>query len=390
MRPAVLNPFFAPLTSLAGVGPKQEKLFQHLTGRGDAPVRVIDLLLHLPSGTIDRRARPKLRDVASGQAVTGAVKVDRHRPPPPRRARAPYLIYASDDTGDIVLTYFKASKDYLDRLLPVGAVRYISGTAAIYDGMLQMVHPDRVVSEADLAKLPLVEPIYPLTEGLGLNHVRRAAESAATRIPSLPEWQDPSWLARERFPDFGEALRILHRPAEPADVLPERLAWSRLAYDELLAGQVALPLVRAPLRRPAGRAAPGTGHLRKKLIEALPFSLTPSQSSAIRDIIADLAKPERMLRLLQGDVGSGKTVVALLAAAAVGESGRQAGVMAATELLARHHLNTIEPLAQAAGLRVAILTGRERGPARKDILEQLAFGGIHLLIRTHAVFQEGG
>src|ERR1700726_929739 len=229
MRPATLNPLFAPLTSLAGVGPKLEKLFQHLTGRGEAPAGVIDLLFHLPSGTIDRRARPKLRDVASGQVVTVAVKVDRHRPPPPQRARAPYLIYASDDTGDIVLTYFKARKDYLDKLLPVGEWRYVSGTAAIYDGMLQMVHPARVVGEADLAKRPLVEPVYPLTEGLGLNQVRRAAESALARIPSLPEWQDPAGLPRERFTDFGEAPGSLRRPAEPTDVLPEGLAWSRLA-----------------------------------------------------------------------------------------------------------------------------------------------------------------
>jgi ATP-dependent DNA helicase RecG len=326
--------------------------------------------------------------VASGQIVTLAVKVDRHRPPPPRRSRAPYLVYASDDTGDIVLTYFKARKDYLDKLLPVGAVCYISGTAAIYDGMLQMVHPDRVVSEADLAKLPLVEPVYPLTEGLGLNQVRRAADSALARVPDLPEWQDPSWHARERFPSFGEALRIVHRPAEPIDVLPEQLAWSRLAYDELLAGQVALALVRAHLRRPAGRATPGTGHLRKKLIEALPFSLTPSQTRAIAEIIADLAKPERMLRLLQGDVGSGKTVVALVAAAAVVEAGRQAALMAPTELLARQHFNTVAPLAAAAGINVAILTGRERGLERSDTLERLAFGDIHVLIGTHAVFQE--
>jgi ATP-dependent DNA helicase RecG len=388
MRPAVLNPLFAPLTSLAGVGPKQEKLFQHLTGRGEAPVRVIDLLFHLPSGSIDRRARPKLRDVVPGEVVTVAVKVDRHRPPPPRRPHAPYLIYASDDTGDIVLTYFKARKDYLDKLLPVGALRYISGTAAIYDGMLQMVHPERVVSEADLAKLPLVEPVYPLTEGLGLNQVRRAVDSAVARLPSLPEWQEPSWLARERFPDFGEALRILHRPAEPADALPEGLAWSRLAYDELLAGQVALALVRAHLRRPAGRATPGTGHLRKKLIEALPFSLTPSQGHAVAEILADLAKPERMLRLLQGDVGSGKTVVALMAGAAVVEAGRQAALMAPTELLARQHYNTVAPLAAAAGINVAILTGRERGPERSDTLERLAFGDIHVLVGTHALFQE--
>ena len=212
MRPAVLNPLFAPLTSLAGVGPKQEKLFQRLTGRGEAPARVIDLLFHLPSGTIDRRARPKLRDVASGQIVTVAVKVDRHRPPPPRNPRAPYLIYASDDTGDIVLTYFKARKDYLEKLLPVGALRYVSGTAAIYDGMLQMVHPDRVVSEADLAKLPLVEPVYPLTEGLGLNQVRRAAD-AARGAASRAARMAGAELARARA--VPRLRRGAARPAPP-------------------------------------------------------------------------------------------------------------------------------------------------------------------------------
>ena len=388
MRPAVLNSLFAPLSSLAGIGPKQEKLYQHLLGRGEAPARVVDLLFHLPSGTIDRRARPKLRDVSAGQLVTVAVRIDRHRPPPPRRARAPYLIYASDDTGDIVLTYFNARKDYLDKLLPVGAVRYVSGTAAIYDGMLQMVHPDRVVSETDLAKLPLVEPVYPLTEGLTLNQLRRAADAALTRVPSLPEWQEPSWLARERFPSFAEALRTLHRPPDPVDALPERPAWARLAYDEFLAGQVALALVRAHLRRPSGRATPGTGQLRKKLVAALPFALTPSQTRAVADITADLAKPERMLRLLQGDVGSGKTVVALMAAATAVEAGRQAAFMAPTELLARQHYNTVAPLAAAAGINVAILTGRERGAERNHTLERLALGDIHILIGTHALFQE--
>src|SRR3984957_1374478 len=332
MRPAILNPLFAALTSLAGVGPKQGKLFQHLTGRGEAPVRLVDLLFHLPSGPIDRWARLKLRDVQEGAVVTVAVTIDRHRPPPPRNPRAPYLIYASDDTGDIVLTYFKARQDYLEKLLPVGSLRYISGTAAIYDGMRQMGHPDRVVAEADLAKLPLVEPVYPLTEGLGLNQVRKAAEAALTRIPELPEWQDPSWIARERLPPFAEALRSLHRPADPADVSPEKPAWSRLAYDELLAGQVALALVRAHLRRPVGRAPQGSGHLRKTLIEALPYALTPSQTRAVADIVADLGKPERMLRLLQGDVGSGKTVVALLAAAAVIEGGSQAALMGPTAI----------------------------------------------------------
>jgi ATP-dependent DNA helicase RecG len=382
MRPNVLNPLFAALTSLSGIGPKVEKLYRCLLHRDDG-ARILDLLLHLPTGMIDRRARPKLRDVRPDTVVTVAVTVDGHRPPPPRRSRAPYRIQTSDETGDLVLTYFNAKPDYL-----VVEMRYVSGTTAFYDGTLQMVHPDRVVDEAGLANLPLVEPVYPLTEGLGLNQVRKAVDAALARVPDLPEWQEPGWIARERYPAFATALRTLHRPAEPADADPAGIAWTRLAYDELLAGQLALALVRAHLRRPAGRATAGTGHLRKTLIGALPYSLTASQTHALADIVADLAKPERMLRLLQGDVGSGKTVVALLAAAAVIECGRQAALMAPTEILARQHYATIAPLAAAAGIAVAILTGRERGRERGDILERLARGDIHMLVGTHALFQE--
>jgi ATP-dependent DNA helicase RecG len=387
MRPSLLNRLFAAVTTLPGVGSQLEKLYRRLFGR-DQPARVLDVLFHLPSGAIDRRARPKLRDVVPDTVVTVAVTVDRHRPPPPHRPRVPYQVYTSDETGDLILTYFNARKDYLQKLLPLGERRYVSGTVALYDHMRQMVHPDRVVAEADLAKLPLVEPVYPLTEGLSLNQVRRAADAALARLPQLPEWQEPNWVARERFPPFADALRLLHRPTEPADLLPEGLAWSRLAYDEFLAGQLALALVRAHLRRPSGRATPGTGHIRKKLIEALPYSLTPSQTRAVAEIVADLVKPERMLRLLQGDVGSGKTVVALLAAAAVIEGGRQAALMTPTEILARQHFNTIAPLAAAAGINVAILTGRERGRERGDALEKLAFGDTHILVGTHALFQE--
>jgi len=388
MRPNLLNPLFGALTALSGVGPKLEKLYRRLLGRDEDEARVIDLLFHLPTGVIDRRARPKLKDVVPGTVVTVAVTVDRHRPSPPHRPRVPYQVYASDETGDLILTFFNARRDYLEKLLPVGALRYVSGTTGTYDGMLQMVHPDRVVDEAGLAQLPLVEPVYPLTEGLSLNQVRKAVDAALPRLPDLPEWQDPPWVARERYPRFADALKTLHRPAAPADVSPDSRAWMRLAYDELLAGQLALMLVRAHLRRPAGRATPGTGALRKKLVDALPYSLTTSQSRAIADIAADLAKPERMLRLLQGDVGSGKTVVALLSAATVIEGGRQAALMAPTEILARQHYGTIVPLAAAAGIEVAILTGRERGRERADIIERLRLGDIHILVGTHAIFQD--
>ena len=389
MRPLSLNPLFAALTSLPGVGPKQEKIYARLLGReGDTP-RIADLLFHLPSGVVDRRARPKLRDVQPGTVVTVAVTVDQHRPSPPHRKRAPYRIYTSDDSGGtLILTYFNARRDYLEKLFPEGATRYVSGTTDLYDGVLQMVHPDRVVDEAGLATLPLVEPVYPMTEGLGPNLLRKAVGAALDKLPQLPEWQDAAWASRERLPDFAAALRSLHRPAEPRDVLPDSAAWSRLAYDELLAGQLALALVRAHIRRPAGRAHAGDGKLREKVVAALPYSLTTSQRRALEEIAADLAQPQRMLRLLQGDVGSGKTIVALLAAAAVIETGRQAALMAPTEILVRQHHKTIAPLAAAAGIRVAVLTGRERGRERNEIFDRLAAGETDLLLGTHALFQE--
>src|SRR5256885_5081897 len=232
MRPTLLDPLFGSLTSLSGIGSKFAKLFARLLDR-DEP-RVIDLLFHLPSGTIDRRARPKLCDVVPDTIVTVVVTVDRHRPPPPNRPRAPYQIYASDETADIILTYFNARRDFLEKLLPVGGRRIVSGTTAYYDGMLQMVHPDRVVSEADISKLPLVEAVYPLTEGLGLNVVRKAAEAALARLPLLPEWQDEAWLRQQQWPAFGAAVSMLHHPTEPPAVTPETPAWSRLAYDQLL------------------------------------------------------------------------------------------------------------------------------------------------------------
>ncbi|HEX2216082.1 MAG TPA: ATP-dependent DNA helicase RecG [Xanthobacteraceae bacterium] len=388
MRPSLLHPLFASLTSLPGVGPKQEQLFRRLLARGEGPARVADLLFHLPSGAIDRSKRAKLRDVTEGEVVTIAVTVDLHRPAPRNRPRAPYRIYARDDTGDIVLTYFNAPQNYLERLFPVGELRYVSGTIAIWDGMRQMVHPDRVVAADDLDKLPLIDPVYPLTEGLSARQVGRAIEVALTRLPALPEWQEANWLRQRRWPSFHQALHTLHRPDAPAEIAPESAAWSRLAYDELLAGQLALALVRAHVRKPAGRRHAGDGRLRSRIVDALPYSLTRSQQDAVREIAADLAAPQRMLRLLQGDVGSGKTVVALLAAAAVVECGRQAALMAPTEILARQHFATIEPFAAAVGMRVALVTGRERGRERATALVRLASGELDLVVGTHALFQE--
>src|SRR6478736_3170295 len=387
MRPTLLNPLFAPVTTLGGVGPKQDKLLRYLLSRDETP-RLVDLLLHLPASVIDRRARPKIREAVQGTMVTLEVTVDRHRPPPPRNARAPYLVYASDDTGDVVLTFFRAKPGYVEKQLPIGEKRYVSGTLQFYDGMPQIVHPDRVVDEAGFAKLSGIDPVYPLTEGLALGSLRRAIAQALQKQPELPEWISPEVLRRCSFPPIREALNRVHVPLELTDILPDGPFWSRLAFDELLAGQLALALVRAQLRRPAGDRNAGDGHLGNKIIDALPYSLTASQQHAVAAIAEDLRQPVRMLRLLQGDVGSGKTVVALLAAAAVAEAGKQAALMAPTEILARQHIATIAPLAARAGMQVAILTGREKGKERRDILARLAAGEIDLLVGTHALIQD--
>lgn len=387
MRPALLNPLFAPVTSLPGVGPKQDKLLRYLLGRNETP-RLVDLLLHLPVSVIDRRARPKIVEAVPGTVVTLEVTIDRHRPAPPGRSRAPHLVYASDETGDVVLTYFRAKPDYIEKLLPKGEKRYVSGTAQMFDGTLQIVHPDRVVDEEGFARLSGIDPVYPLTEGLAIGSLRRAIAQALQKLPVLPEWISPEVMRRCSFPPVAEALNRVHVPLDPADILPDGPYWSRLAYDELLAGQLALALVRAQLRRPAGVRNAGDGHLRHKVIDALPYALTSSQQAAAKAIADDLNQPVRMLRLLQGDVGSGKTVVALLAAAAAAEVGKQSALMAPTEILARQHIKTIAPLAEQAGIRVAILTGREKGKERRDILKRLESGEIDLLVGTHALIQD--
>ena len=214
MRPSVLNPLFAAITTLPGVGAKLEKLYGRLLGRDDKP-RVIDLLFHMPTGVIDRRARPKLRDAPLDTVVTVVVTVDRHRPPPPQRPRAPYQVYTSDETGDLTLTFFNARKDYLQKLLPVGERRYVSGIIGLYEAMRQMVHPDRVIADTEVAKMPPVEPVYPLTEGL-IQNARQGGRWSARANTHAAGVAGAKRLAADAGPTFAEALRDVHRPTEPS------------------------------------------------------------------------------------------------------------------------------------------------------------------------------
>ena len=389
MRPASLHPLFASAQALTGIGPRLVLLLKKCLALppGITEPRVVDLLWHMPTGVIDRRAEPQLAAAVPGTIVTLCLRVLKHKPPPRGNNKAPYKVTCEDDTGRIDLVFFHAERKFIDKQLPVGELRFVSGRIERYGETLQMAHPDYIVSPEARDGLPMLEPVYPLTAGLLGKVLIKAARQAVERVPDLPEWQESHWLAARGWPDFKAALTRIHQPREAQDVSNGAAPWQRLAYDELLAGQLAFALVRQNHKVERGRRLSGDDQVREKIIAALPFSLTRSQTAALEEIIADLAAPHRMQRLLQGDVGSGKTVVALLAMAVAVEAGAQAALMAPTEVLARQHLETITPLADAAGLRIALLTGREKGKARDSVLARLQEGEIDILIGTHALFQ---
>ncbi len=381
MRPSILNPLFADVTSLNGVGPRLATLVSKAAGP-----RVVDVLFTRPHSLIDRSRRPKIADAEVGSLSTVKVRVDKHHPPSTRRL--PYRVICSDETGFITLAFFHARPDYLAKALPEGSTRVISGRIEEYGGSRQMTHPDHIVDPANEGGLPLFEPVYPLTAGLPLAVMRKAAQGALARTPALPEWQDAAWRTKNRFPDWNDAIRALHAPQSAADLsagAPSRL---RLAYDELLANQLALVLIRRARKKAAGRSFVASGELRAKALASLPWTLTSAQKAALGEIDSDLAAPDRMVRLVHGDVGSGKTIVAFLAAAAVIESGAQAAMLTPTEILARQHLEMLGPVAVKAGIRIEILTGRDKGGARRDKLERLKRHEIDFLIGTHALIQE--
>ena len=389
MRPQLLNPLFQPISALPGIGPKLEQTLTKLLLGADAtgPATLIDLLLHMPSGIVDRRRQPGIAEAPHNAIVTLKVRVDKHHPSPRNMPRVPYKVYAHDDTGQIALVFFHAKQSWLERSLPVGETRYVSGRVEWFNGAPQMVHPDHIVTYEEFQNLPLVEPVYPLTKGLSGKVLGKAIRIALDGLPTLPEWQDKTWLDKSGDIAFSAALAHLHRPEQSSDIEPGSTAWKRLAYDEYLASQLALGLVRQRMCKVRGKTRSFDGKLKAKILSSLPFSLTNSQSQTILKIEDDLASDRRMIRLVQGDVGAGKTMVALMAMAATIESGAQAAMMAPTELLARQHMRSLESLCDAAGISIAVLTGREKGSARKAILERLETGDLDILIGTHAVFQ---
>lgn len=379
-RPEQLFPLFAGLETLEGIGPKTAQLMASV---GVETPR--DLLFSLPYSVVDRRRRDTIRGADLPLTLTVEVTVGVHHPP--RNRGGAYRVHVEDSQTDFQLVFFHARSEYLNRVLPQGARRLVSGKLEFFEGMAQMVHPDYMLPVADALDIPEFEPVYHLTQGVTQKTVHKAVQSALNRAPILAEWIDPAQLERESWPAWQEAVRQAHGPAGADDLTPTAPARARLAYDELMAHQMTLALARRRDRKARGLVSTATGKLQTRVLDALPYEPTAAQRRAVREISEDMAQPQRMNRLLQGDVGSGKTLVAFLALLVAVESGGQGVMMAPTEILARQHLEGLRPLAEDAGVVLEILTGRDKGAERRAKLAALADGRIQVLVGTHAVFQ---
>jgi ATP-dependent DNA helicase RecG len=372
MRPDQLNPLFVETDALEGVGPKLRKPLEKLGLN-----RVRDVAYHLPDRFVQRRAVTDLDEASVGEQIVVALTPIEHRA---SHGHGPYRVLAQDEPGNIcALTFFGRASYTAKKQLPVGEKRWVAGRLDQYGQMLQIVHPDHVAESGAGLTGKLSEPVYSLAEGLTQPIVVKLVAQALARAPELPEWIEPRLLERQKWPAWRDALVLAHKDEHAT-------ARDRLAYDELLANSLALMLVRESNRTRRGQALQGDGSLRAKL--QLPFGLTGAQKRAIGEIEGDMAQAAPMLRLLQGDVGSGKTVVALEAMLAAVEAGAQAALLAPTEILARQHYETLRQLAAPAGVTVALLTGRDKGRARESILMGLHDGSIQIVVGTHAIFQE--
>ena len=380
-RPSELNPFFTETTALKGVGPRVAESLGRAMG-----TRLKDLLLTPPTGLIDRSYRPKISEATADKICTFNVTVGRHMVP--SNKNHPYRIRVFDETGDMTLVFFKARSDYLNRVLPEGSQRIVSGKTEVFNAELQMTHPDYILTPENIGDLRLYETLYPLSAGLSQKVAGKAVLSALQRLPTLAEWLDPEMISRQDWPSFHEALLRLHAPEHPVDVKVDAPPRLRLAYDELFAKQLAMALVRENTRRAKGRSLSATGQYVDDVLNGAPFTPTGAQQRAFEEISADMTSPFRMARLLQGDVGAGKTFVAALACAQAAEAGVQVAMMAPTEILARQHADTLKTLLEPAGLTVDAITGRDKGKARDALATGLAEGYVDVVVGTHALFQD--
>ena len=379
----------ASLGVLSGVGPA---LREKLAARGLSTLQ--DLWLHLPRGYEDRTALTAIRDLRPGEPAQVEGRVEavergfRYRP-------LLRVAIADGSRASLVLRFFHFRAQQVAQFA-VGARVRAFGTPRPGQVGLEIVHPSyRVLGDGEQALSEALDPVYPVIEGVGPASLRKLIVQALSKLPddATLELLPREHLRKLQLPSLREAILLLHAPSPDADVMALQSgvhpAQRRLALEELLAHQLGLRRQRLALQAEGTRALRGDEALVVRLLATLPFKLTAAQQRVYAQVREDLCKPRPMLRLVQGDVGSGKTVVAAMAALLAVADGRQAALMAPTELLAEQHCHNLRGWLEPLGVRVCWLAGKVTGKARTKALAEVAAGTAHVVVGTHALMQEG-
>lgn len=391
MRPDLLTPLFGRVAAIPGIGEKTANLINRLLAPSRQQIsqaRIIDILFNLPINIIDRSHRVLIADAIIDKIVVIKVVVIEYKISKIINKTTPIRVIVRDDSGELDLLFFRANPEWLMKSLPIGSTRWVSGKIEIYDRHLQIVHPDRILDEEAFLKLPQVEPVYRLTQGLFPRYITKATDYALEKLPNFDEWHEPNVLKSFKLPSFYVAIMSVHRPENIFALSPKHASRQRLALDELLAGQLALGLIKARIKRVYREKRNISDNLLAKIINTLPYSLTSAQKNVLNEIKMDLMSNNKMLRLVQGDVGSGKTIISLLSMLYVVEGGEQAAFMAPTEILARQHFENIKKILKNTEIKIELLTGKLSNSKRKDIVDKLAQGQINIIIGTHAILQD--
>ena len=380
MRPVLLSKIFTAISKIPGVSSRLTPLLEQVCGP-----EIVDFFWHFPSGVIDRTFFPKITEASPGQISSFIVRVDNHEKP--RNKKMPYRVKCTNEDGDLTLVFFHSHPEYLKKELPEGKLRLVSGRVTTYKGKIQINHPDLISPIEEIESLPSLEPTYPLTEGLTRKTLTKVIQKALHLAPDLPEWIDQDLLQENQWPSWHDALQSIHAPKTINDLAPDSRNRKRLAYDELLADQLAVALIRKNKFQGSGRPSGKYGAVVKQAESLLPFKLTVTQKKCIEDIIHDMVANKRMVRLVHGDVGSGKTVLAFLSMIAAIAAGHQATFMAPTEILAQQHFEALNTWCQPLGISCHLLTGSTNGKTRAATLNSISTGKVNIVIGTHAIIQ---
>ena len=375
------NFFFNPVSKVKGIGPKIKKLFNEKKIDTN-----IDLIFNFPYGLIDRTHCPKLNNLEVGKISTIFVKVRKHNFP--RIRRLPNTVQCFDETGEINIVFFNSRENYIKEILPINSEVIISGKVNFYKNKYQITNPDYVTSINNEEKVTKIMPTYASLKGISNKTINKIYENIIKEIPDVPEWHRDHIIKNNKWFSFKDSLIQLHNPKKIEDLDKNSLTYERISFDEIFSNLLIFAQIKKKIATIYKKPKLFSSDQKLKLIKNLPFTLTKDQETIIKEIDDSLKSDKKMIRLLQGDVGSGKTIISIITGLNVVAAGYQVALMCPTEILATQHLNLIRSLTKGQDINVEILSSGINKKRQIEIKKELVEGKINFLIGTHSLFQE--